>query len=252
MPFTLSHPAAALPIWPLVRRGVIPLAPFAIGAMAPDFEYLIRLEPLSLISHTARGLVVFCLPVALATWLLWELLLREAGRDLVALPAVGARPRRPVEWGTGVVALFIGSVSHVTWDAFTHRYTWVADRWPLLRETAFTIGSQDVPWFNVFQHASTVTGGVIVMAWLAREVRAGGGPLSALLSPHRRRAWAALGAMAILLGLWNAPRRGQIVHPRRTPVVAGRFVVGAMDGMAVAFVALAARRRWTGGARPRT
>ncbi|MCC6929144.1 MAG: DUF4184 family protein [Gemmatimonadaceae bacterium] len=246
MPFTFSHPAAALPIWPLVRRGVIPLAPFAIGAMAPDFEYLFRLEPVSLISHSARGLVVFCFPVALVTWLLWELFLRPAGRDLAALPAIAVPQRRALDWAMGGVALLVGSASHLVWDAFTHRYTWVADRWPLLREVAFSIGGEQVAWFTVFQHVSTVLGGVLVLAWLAREIRAGGATLAALVAPSRLRTWAALGAAAVAVGAWNAPRRGHIVHPRRAPVVAGRFVVGAMDGMAVAFVVLAARRRWWG------
>lgn len=255
MPFTVSHPAAAFPIWPLVRRGAIPLAPFVVGAMAPDFEYLFRLEPLSLISHSARGLLVFCLPVGVATWLLWEGFLRAAGRDLVALPArpeLSVRALRPVDLAKGILAVGVGSLSHVTWDAFTHRYTWIDDRWALLRETAVSFGGQDVAWFSVFQHASTVVGGAVVLGWLVREIRGGGMPLAALWVPHRLRTWAALGAVALMVGGWNAPRRGHIVHPRRAPVLAGRFVVGAMAGMAVAFLALAARRRWQGDGRHRT
>ncbi|HEX4936583.1 MAG TPA: DUF4184 family protein, partial [Gemmatimonadaceae bacterium] len=241
-------PAAALPVWPFVRRGVIPLAPFVLGAMVPDFEYLFRLEPLSLVSHSARGLLVFCLPVGVAAWLLWEMLLRPVGHDLVALP--DASSGGGAAWGRGVLALMLGSASHVAWDAFTHRYTWVADRWPLLRETAFRVGGSELPWFGVFQHASTVIGGGVVLWWLVREVRAGGASRAALLAPPRLRAWTALGIAAVVVGLWNAPRRGEMVHVRRAPLVAGRFVVGAMDGMAVAFALLAARRRW--GARART
>ena len=252
MPFTPSHPAAALPIWPLIRRGVIPMAPFVIGAMVPDFEYLFRLEPLSLISHSARGILVFCLPVGALTWLLWEWMLRPVGRDLVALPPTLA-PTPPPARGpsltfatvaTGVLALLLGSVSHVTWDAFTHRYTWVADRWALLSTPAFAMGGTVVLWHSVFQHLSTILGAGVVLRWFIGEWQSGGRSWRALGEPRRLRHWAALGAAAFALGLWNAPRHGQMIHVRPAPIVVGRFVVGALDGMTVAFVLLAVRRRF--------
>ena len=260
MPFTFSHPAAALPIWPLIRRGVLPLAPFVVGAMTPDFEYLLRLEPLSLVSHSVRGLFVFCLPVGAVLWAFWEWLVRPVGRDLFALTpspvsdalssardssARASSPggTRPGAWLGVVVALLLGSASHVGWDAFTHRYAWGGENVPLLRETAFTVGGTAVPWYNALQHASTLLGGMVVLGWLWGEVTRGGGALAALWAPRRLRRWLALGAVALAVGAWNAPRRGQMVNPRRLPLVAGRLVVGAMTGFAVALVALSVLHR---------
>lgn len=221
------------------------MAPFVVGAMTPDFEYLLRLEPLSLVSHSVRGLFVFCLPVGMFVWVLWEWLVRPVGCDLVALAPADATDRRgsASAWLLSIVALLLGSASHVGWDAFTHRYAWGPDHFPGLLQPAFALGGTVVPWFNLLQHLSTVVGAAIVLAWLAREVGAGGMGARALLSPRRWRTWVALGAVALAVGAWNAPRRGQMIHPRRAPIVLGRLVVGAMAGFAVALVALSAMHR---------
>lgn len=160
--------------------------------MTPDFEYLLRLEPLSLVSHSVRGLFVFCLPVGAVLWAFWEWLVRPVGRDLFALTpspvsdalssardssarASGPGGTRTGAWLGVVVALLLGSASHVGWDAFTHRYAWGGENVPLLRETAFTVGGTAVPWYNALQHASTLLGGMVVLGWLWGEVTRGGG-----------------------------------------------------------------------------
>ncbi|HET7456508.1 MAG TPA: DUF4184 family protein, partial [Gemmatimonadaceae bacterium] len=86
MPFTLSHPAAAGALHPLVRRGWLPLSALVVGTMAPDFEYLIHLRPLALWGHSAVGLFAFCLPAGLAVLAAWELVVRDPVRGLIGLP----------------------------------------------------------------------------------------------------------------------------------------------------------------------
>jgi len=238
VPFTLSHPAAALPIRALVRRGIVPLTPFAIGAMAPDFEYLVRLEPLALVSHSARGILVFCLPVSVVTWLLWEWLLSPVGHKLLGI-APRRRPAQDARFRSrGVVALLVGSASHVGWDAFTHRYAWGADHFPSLRDTALSVGGIDVPWYSVFQHVSTVAGGLVVLVWLSRQLATRGEGWRGILAPGRARTWTVLLAVAFAVAVWNAPRHGQMHSPRRAPIVTGRFVVGGMSGFAVALLVI--------------
>ena len=61
MPFTPSHAVAAAPLW-LVARGWLPLSALVVGTMAPDYEFLLRLRPSAIVSHSVVGLVVFCLP----------------------------------------------------------------------------------------------------------------------------------------------------------------------------------------------
>src|SRR4051812_49745428 len=74
MPFTLSHPAATLPL-----RKFLPLSALVIGSMSPDFEYLLRLAGVSRFSHTLPAVFYFCLPVSLLLlWLFHNLIKRPA------------------------------------------------------------------------------------------------------------------------------------------------------------------------------
>ncbi len=244
MPFTLSHPSAALAAWPLVRRGHLPLAPFVVGAMAPDFEYLLRLEPYALVSHSARGILTFDLPAGVVALIAWYLLLAPFARALFAL----SPPPLHRRWGVGevagaLVALALGSVSHVVWDAFTHRDAWGPVVVPGLRATAFTIAGAPVAWYNALQVASSLVGGGVVAAWLGREVQSEGGGWRALIVPWRMRRWLALGVAVVAMAAWNAPRRGMMSDPSRTKIVFGRAAVGGLVGLAAGMATLALQYR---------
>lgn len=244
MPFTLSHPSAALPFWPLVRRGYVPLAPFAIGAMAPDFEYLFRFEPYALLSHSWQGILTFCLPIGLATYVLWVLLLQPVSRWLVAFPPVP--PRLPVSlasWMLVIVAVALGSGTHVVWDALTHRDAWGPVIFPFLKHNVVVVRGYRVPWYNLLQLASSVVGGAIVVRWLSHELARNGRALRDVVSGARQRAWIALAAASVAVGLWNAPRHGLMTHINSTKLILGRFAVGALVGLTFGVVALAILQR---------
>lgn len=212
--------------------------------MAPDFEYLLRLEPLALVSHSARGVLTFALPAGALALLLWYGLLEPFARALLALSPPPADRRWGVgELGRALVALVAGSISHVVWDAFTHRDAWGASVFPGLTTTAFTVVGVRVPWYNLFQAASSLVGGGIVLLWLAREVQREGEGCRALIAPWRVRRWLALGAAVVAMGAWNASRHGEMKDPSRVKIVLGRVAVGGLVGLAVGMVGLAVQHR---------
>ena len=55
----------------------------AVGAMAPDFEYMVRLSATRTIGHTIPGLFILCLPTALLVLLLWHRLVGPVLAQLV-------------------------------------------------------------------------------------------------------------------------------------------------------------------------
>ncbi len=227
-----------------MRRGLVPLAPFTIGAMAPDFEYLWRLEPYALVSHSARGLLVFCLPVGILVLLAWETFLGPAAREMVGLRGRGRPLRRTATGMLGAfVALALGSISHVTWDAFTHRDTIGPRLVPALRQSAFSLAGHGIPWYNVLQVASSLVGGVIVLAWLWRVVEREGEGRASLFSAPRVRGWLVIAAAALAMAAWNAPRRGEMTSPSRAKIVLGRAAVGGLAGASLALLALALLHR---------
>lgn len=251
MPFTLSHPAAAALFRGLVRRGTLPLAALAIGTMAPDFEYLLRLEPMAFWGHSAIGIFTFCLPAGLVTLAAWELLLRGPVRHLLALsdhpvpetaPAAGSW-----RWvARAAIALVLGSATHVAWDGFTHWDAWGVAMVPALEVPALVLLGRVVPWYNLLQHASTVVGGAVVAAWLWATVGGGAGVRTVLGTPWRRRALGGIALSALAVAAWNTGRSGSMRDPSRPKIVLGRLAVGALAGLALGLVAYGVTHRLSG------
>lgn len=241
MPFTLCHPAALAVLPRHIRRG-LPLAALAIGSMTPDFEYLLRLKPLSVWSHTLPGLVLFCLPVGLMTWIAWERIARDPTRDLLALRK--DRSAWPLSGRTvalASLAVLIGAGSHLAWDSFTHSGRLGAMLIPQLEDEVWRIGSYSLRWFSVLQHSSTLAGAAVLAGWFARERRRHG----VALSTGRAAVLAGILAVGMAVGAANTlgPQVvGDARHPGRQALLA-RFVVGVMVGVGGALVVYGALRR---------
>lgn len=131
MPFTPSHAIVALPF---VRTPLVPAA-IAIGAMAPDLPLFTRGTIVDYaVTHDLRWLPATVI-LALVLLLVWRVVLRPACR-MLAPRFIGSR--LPPEWDRGpravaaetfgsasrvvllVLALALGVVTHILWDAFTH------------------------------------------------------------------------------------------------------------------------------------
>ena len=127
MPFTPAHAAAAVPLfWLLGSRGV--LSALVIGSMTPDFAYFLPLGVRRAQSHELAGLAWFVLPVGLATYLVFHLLVKAPVVALLPAPlrdrltARGlASPVLPTaSWPAVVSSLVLGAITHLIWDSFTH------------------------------------------------------------------------------------------------------------------------------------
>jgi hypothetical protein len=135
VPYPFAHPAAVLPlIRPMGRFGVA--SALVIGSMIPDAWYLvpglIRAD-----SHSALGLLWFCLPAGLLAYIAFEFLM---GRSL-----------RATRWHAVLASLMVGALTHLGWDALAHPYEW-----------------QEI---NVLQHASTVLGTGFIVWWCTGSLR---------------------------------------------------------------------------------
>ncbi|MCX4238605.1 DUF4184 family protein [Streptomyces sp. NPDC020707] len=209
MPFTLSHPAAVLP---LMRRP-FGRAALVAGAVAPDMPYYVVTTGLPVsaqswyepftnatTSHTALGAATVSLPYALALWALFR-----AGRRPTAslLPATGPSPLPPRTAGAPirragwiVASALIGIATHLAWDAFTHHDGFFVTHAPWL--TSPLAGS--LTWARALQHLSTIGGlaAIALYVWRGRarlltdRVRAG------LSDTPRSRAVLAVALLALL------------------------------------------------------
>ena len=172
MPFTIAHSVTAKPIHRLFH-GRLPLPGLAVGAMAPDFEYLVHLSAHRTIGHTIPGLFVLCLPSALLVLFVWH---RLVGPVLATLlrPGTGGLTNGwddPVRFGPPArfawlcASIVIGSISHITWDAFTHEGGFVVTLWSGF---SHNIGPGWFPVYRWLQYGCSVFGMAVLGVWAHR------------------------------------------------------------------------------------
>ena len=204
MPVTPAHAALALPLSRVAPA--LPLAPLVIGTLSPDFEYLLWLSPTGRFAHSLVGLVVFCVPVSLLAWGMWCAIVRPAFVRLLppgmaAMMSDRARgaPRSVAALaGLGALAALLGALSHVAWDSFTHASGWAVAYLPVLRGEASLGWPLGVRWYKILQHASSVVGMAVIVAWGASWVAS---------VPRRNRVFApgqaarSLGVALVVLGI---------------------------------------------------
>lgn len=178
MPFTLSHPAAILP---LRRYGVFSALYF--GSMAPDFLYFIPGQTYARFGHTFHGLYLFCLPATLAVlWFFHSFMKRPLTEMLPEHIAARLRPAiQPFEFGVWpldvtrlaaiVVSILGGAVTHIVWDSATHINGLVADAIPALMSPLFSNSHGTVLRIQLAQEASTVLGAIFLIVAFRRWLR---------------------------------------------------------------------------------
>ncbi|MCG8349721.1 MAG: DUF4184 family protein, partial [Chloroflexales bacterium] len=57
-----------------------------------------------------------------------------------------------------IIALALGALRHVAWDAFTHASGWAVLRIPALSEPLITAAGLSIAPYKLLQHASTILG----------------------------------------------------------------------------------------------
>jgi hypothetical protein len=181
MPFTAAHPLAILPLVRWRRRLGLDATCLVIGSMAPDFEYFVRAQQVSTISHTFRGLWLWDLPATLILGVLvhavvkWPLLLvAPAAVTRRVATAIGAPWR--THWGPAaltscVASAVLGSATHVAWDSLTHASGWGPRHVHALTAPIALPVLGPMVLHRVLQHASTVVGLAVLAVVVLRVLR---------------------------------------------------------------------------------
>jgi membrane-bound metal-dependent hydrolase YbcI (DUF457 family) len=195
MPFTVSHAAAVLP---LHRYTKLPLTALMVGSMAPDFGYIFSYEASRQLTHSFAGLFVFCLPVGLFVWLFYVAILEKATITLLSdrwhtrfAHTDAVTPSLVVR---AVIAIVLGAVTHLLWDAFTHRGTFVTNAIPAL--LGRTPGFDWLPIYHLLHGLSSVLGLVILGSWARGLHRQ---PAKSLIRPYNISERARTGALSFLI-----------------------------------------------------
>ena len=178
MPWTLSHPAAALPFRRLTPQR-LDFTALVLGSMTPDLGYYIGWFDLANLAHTLSGSFIACLPSGVALLLIFHLVCKPV---CYALPAPHRQSLRPLcpdfppgpaRWAILLFSLLLGAWTHNFWDAFTHEHGWFVERLGWLQQPVVQLQSMTVHTFLVLQELSTLFGFAIVVfvygRWLRRQ-----------------------------------------------------------------------------------
>lgn len=170
MPLTIAHPAIILPALRYNANAAFATG-LITGSLTPDFEYFLRAQLTSKISHTVLGQFVFCLPVGLVLVLLWQTVMKRP--LLENMPRWVRRRMSSVyqsqintlaHWAFCAVGLVLGSFSHLCWDGFTHDTGYFVRMLPLLSESSWG----GFPLYRIAQHFSTALGLTAISLYVFR------------------------------------------------------------------------------------
>ncbi|MCP4537940.1 MAG: DUF4184 family protein [Chloroflexi bacterium] len=176
MPFTLSHPAAIIPLPKILKKHTV-LSALVIGSMMPDATYFLPVGLSRPEGHSISALFLFCLPAGMALYVAFHFFFKKP--FLFLLPdSISRRIRRSSSnvfsrtnlLNSGICVL-IGALTHLVWDSFTHADSFFVEHIPVLKQTLFTVKGIPIHVFKVLQHSSTVLGLVILFLALSRWFR---------------------------------------------------------------------------------
>src|SRR5882724_4866195 len=233
MPFTISHVAAVVPFSrPLARWRL--LSATIIGSMVPDFGFLMPWRPARIETHSAIALLTFCLPVGLATFWIFQRMIKTAVMEV--LPDHTYSRWRPLaapadlwslrQWVLAACGIVAGAITHLVWDAFTHEGARGVRMIPALDDPIVDIAGHRLVGARLWQDLSSLVGLAIVLGVIIYGLRRDSAADEATvrtLRPRERHAWIlTYAATALLLsGLFLVMRRPSLVFGHL-----GAFMIG--------------------------
>ncbi|MGE8541095.1 MAG: DUF4184 family protein [Acinetobacter sp.] len=171
MPFTFSHTAATLLFKPWLKEQKLSYTGLILGCMAPDFEYFLRMNMQGDMGHHFIGIFLVDVPLGLILAFLIHTVIRDPfieylprflkQRFIVFQNLNGLKYLLNNFWKV-VVSLILGILTHILWDAFTHKSGFVVQLSPLLQQVIH-FSQFNIPVFKILQYLSGVLGLLIVM-----------------------------------------------------------------------------------------
>lgn len=248
MPFTLAHPAAILPLaraW----RGRVIVSALVIGSMVPDLPNLFPNISSRAATHSLYGIVWFAVPVGLLLYGFFHLALARPLAELFP-----KRLRTQIEpflrdasrfesssLARAAFSIFLGALTHIVWDSFTHPGAPMVNALAILRTSWLRIGYEEFAGYRVLQLVSTVIGLGALGFWIRQWSRASGSPdcptEDAPLDPLRAATLGVLFGVALGFAAHARPSApaavfsfGGVLRALRDAAIAG------MDGLLFAVV----------------
>lgn len=170
MPFSFSHPAVIIDL----PKKYFSLSALVIGSFLPDLEYFLRLEPVRYHLHSWPGFLWLGVPIGLFIHLFFHLFLKypilslfpKAHQEKLVPVCKRYRMDRASDFFKIILSIFVGILSHMILDSFTHEGSIVAKHIPLLEVTILRTSLINLTAATFLQYFSTIVGmGYIILKY---------------------------------------------------------------------------------------
>jgi hypothetical protein len=208
--------------------------------MAPDFGYFFSHDASRALTHTFASLPTFSLPAGLVVWLFYVVMLEKTTITLLSDRWHTRFAHTEAITASLVVraslAILLGAATHLLWDAFTHRDTFVTNALPMLSGPVPGFGW--MPIYHLLHGLSSVVGLVILVFWARHLHRQ---PARSLIRPYTITEPARVRANGLLLA---AALAGALIEwfpyaHRRYDVQFFSAAVGLMSGFFIGWCSVA-------------
>ncbi|CAH1197727.1 hypothetical protein PAECIP111893_00917 [Paenibacillus plantiphilus] len=173
MPFTFSHPLFAVPLRRIAPKW-LSVTGLVLGSMAPDMEYFMAMEPYRSIGHSLSGFLLLGLPLCIAIAYAFHMIMKpilplfmppQSGINHFVQHILNGQQswqlRTAREWMVFVASLFIGFLTHLFMDSWTHTSGVFVKHFPLLNNK---IAGEGI--YHWLQYMTSVVGLMIPSALL--------------------------------------------------------------------------------------
>jgi hypothetical protein len=202
----------------------------ALGSMSPDWAYALEGSRYAVDAHRGPALLLLAVPAAMGATLATRRLAPVAADYFPEVPGLPFRrlrslgARRP-PLCTTLISAFLGVMTHVGWDTFTHPGQWGARTVPWLRASHEVFGHA-VAGAKLAQYNSTTLG--FAVGLLLLSVILGGLPPAddrSVRRPGAGRFWTGVGLGTLLGVIWAVD-----ADPINAAVMINRASLGLASG----------------------
>lgn len=165
MPWTFSHPSIVFPIKQSRIGKNLNLPALIVGSTSPDLLYSFGLYQSATTAHDLLGWFYTAFPFCLLVFIL-NYLLRNPLKCVSPIPLYEPIKPNIRALSLFVLSLYIGAITHIVWDSFTHE-TGTAVRFFSVLQAQLLQGmtdSQEIAIYKLLQHLGSVLG-LLYLCW---------------------------------------------------------------------------------------
>lgn len=175
MPFTISHAIAGIAIHK-IQPYKLSLSALIIGSIMPDAEYLLRMKMYGIYGHTLPGIFLFDLPLGILIYYLFQKIIKYPliinspsflrRRFIPFLSPKNTLQKRSLQHSMSIIiSVFIGIITHVIWDDFTHSTGYFVELFPLLQQD-ISFFKHSFPLYKLLQQLSSIIGLLAIFLYI--------------------------------------------------------------------------------------